>query len=97
MAENELSLLTRQCASGRRLGALTALQAELGAWSNEVNNTQRGVDRQMKISDARYKNEVPLRENQGLTGALVCYAPSAKNGNYAQFFVSHYPKPIANS
>jgi hypothetical protein len=55
IAENELSSLTRQCVSGRRFGNLTNLQAEIKAWSNEVNHTQRGVDWQMRISDARYK------------------------------------------
>ena len=55
IAENELSSLTRQCVSGRRFGVLVALQSEIGAWSNDVNTTQRGVDWQMKISDARGK------------------------------------------
>jgi len=55
IAENELSSLTRQCVSGRRFGNLTNLQAEIKAWSNDVNHTQRGVDWQMRISDARYK------------------------------------------
>ena len=55
IAENELSSLTRQCVSGRRFGALATLQSEIAEWSNDVNNTQRGVDWQMKISDARSK------------------------------------------
>lgn len=55
IAENELSSLTRQCVSGRRFGALTVLQSEIAAWSNDVNNTQRGVDWQLKINDARCK------------------------------------------
>ncbi len=55
IAENELSSLTRQCASGRRFGALAALQSEIAAWSNDVNGTQRGVDWQMKVRDARGK------------------------------------------
>jgi hypothetical protein len=55
IAENELSSLTRQCVSGRRFGHLTMLQSEIGAWSLDVNNTQRGVDWQMRISDARCK------------------------------------------
>lgn len=55
IAENELSSLTRQCVSGRRFGALKALQAEIAAWSGDVNDTQRGVDWQMKIDDARRK------------------------------------------
>ena len=55
IAENELSSLTRQCVSGRRFGALAALQSEIAAWSTDVNTTQRGVDWQMKIRDARGK------------------------------------------
>ncbi len=55
IAENELSSLTRHCLAGRRLGELQTLQAEIAAWSNDVNDTQRGVDWQMKIDDARCK------------------------------------------
>lgn len=55
IAENELSSLTRQCVSSRRFGILSELQSEIADWSNDANNTQRGVDWQMKISDARYK------------------------------------------
>jgi hypothetical protein len=55
IAENELSSLTRQCVSGRRFGALKPLQSEIAAWSNDINITQRGVDWQMKIKDARCK------------------------------------------
>lgn len=55
IAENELSSLTRQCVSGRRFGALARLQPELAAWSTDTNDTQRGVDWQMKVKDARGK------------------------------------------
>jgi hypothetical protein len=55
IAENELSSLTRQCVSGRRFGKLATLQSELAAWSIDVNTTQRGVDWQMKVRDARCK------------------------------------------
>jgi hypothetical protein len=55
IAENELSSLTRQCVSGRRFGTLPALQFEIAAWSTDINATQRGVDWQMKIRDARGK------------------------------------------
>jgi hypothetical protein len=55
IAENELSSLTRQCVSGRRFGELKTLQDEIAAWSSDVNDTQRGVDWQMRISDARTK------------------------------------------
>ena len=55
IAENELSSMTRQCLSGRRIGDIETLQKEIAAWSTDVNNSQRGVDWQMKISDARCK------------------------------------------
>lgn len=55
IAENELSSLTRQCVSGRRFPDLAMLRDETTAWSTDVNATQRGVDWQMKIDDARMK------------------------------------------
>jgi hypothetical protein len=55
IAENELSSLTRQCVTGRRFGDIETLQAETSALSSDVNDTQRGVDWQMKIDDARCK------------------------------------------
>lgn len=55
IAENELSSLTRQCVSGRRFGDVETLREETEAWSSDVNATQRGVDWQMKIGDARTK------------------------------------------
>ena len=55
IAENELSSLTRQCVSGRRFGDAETLREETSAWSTDINNTQRGVDWQMTIDDARTK------------------------------------------
>ncbi len=55
IAENELSSLTRQCTAGRRIGELGTLRREIAAWSDAVNRTQRGVDWQMRIDDARCK------------------------------------------
>lgn len=55
IAENELSSLTRQCVSGRRFDTLAKLQSELTAWSTDVNTTQRGVDWQMNVKNARGK------------------------------------------
>jgi hypothetical protein len=54
IAENELSSLTRQCLN-RRIGELVKLKSEIKAWYEDVNQTQRGVDWQMKIDDARTK------------------------------------------
>ena len=55
IAECELSAMTRQSLTGRRIGELAELQAELEAWSTDVNTRQRGVDWQMKVGDARRK------------------------------------------
>jgi hypothetical protein len=55
IAENELSSLTRQCVAGRRFADVATLREETKAWSTDVNASQRGVDWQMKIDDARTK------------------------------------------
>ena len=55
IAENELSAMTRQCLSGRRIGDLETLRTEIAAWSKDVNAHQRGVDPRMKVGDARRK------------------------------------------
>ena len=55
IAENELSCITRQCVHGRRIGSIEFLATEIAAWSSDINAKQRGVDWQMRISDARYK------------------------------------------
>jgi hypothetical protein len=55
IAENELSALTRQCVAGRRIGSAKELESETRYWSEDVNQAQKTVDWQMKISDARCK------------------------------------------
>ena len=55
IAECELSCMTRQCLSGRRIGELEHLQAEIGIWAEKTTEAQRGVDWQFKVDDARYK------------------------------------------
>ncbi len=55
MAENELSSMTRQCVAGRRIGSISELSKETTAWHEDVNNTQRGIEWQMKVDDARLK------------------------------------------
>jgi hypothetical protein len=55
VAECELSCLTSQCISERRIGELTELQTEIGAWSDKTNAKQRGVDWQFRIENARVK------------------------------------------
>ena len=55
IAENELSSLTRQCFGQRRIGDMETLREETRAWTEAVNDRQKGVDWQMKIEDARCK------------------------------------------
>lgn len=55
LAENELRSMTRQGVSGRRIGDIETLREETSAWATDVNETQRGVEWQMKIDDARSK------------------------------------------
>jgi hypothetical protein len=55
VAACELSCLTRQCRSDRRLGDLAELQTEIAAWSDKTNAKQRGVDWQFRIETARVK------------------------------------------
>jgi len=55
IAACELSCMTSQCLRGRRLGELDQLQSEIRSWSEKTNATQRGVDWQFQIDDARQK------------------------------------------
>ena len=55
ISENELSSLTRQCITGRRIGDLQQLREESQAWAVSSNGKQRGVEWQFKIDDARIK------------------------------------------
>lgn len=55
VAECELSCMTSQCLRGRRIGELDHLQSEIHIWSDKTNVTQRGVDWQFRIDDARQK------------------------------------------
>jgi len=52
---NELSCVTAQCVSGRRIGSEEELRDETTAWYEDINSTQRGVDWQMKLEDARIR------------------------------------------
>ena len=54
-SENELSSLTRQCISGRRLGDIEFLRDEAEAWAESSNDRNRGINWQFKTSDARIK------------------------------------------
>lgn len=55
IAECELSCLTKQCLSDRRIGDLTLLQSEIKAWADKTNAKQRGIDWHFCIEDARVK------------------------------------------
>lgn len=55
IAENELSSMTRQCLSGRRIPNIEMLREEADAWATSSNNKQRGVDWQFTIENARHK------------------------------------------
>lgn len=55
VAECELSCLTRQCLSDRRIPELRMLQAEIAAWANRTNAKQRAIDWQFTIDKARVK------------------------------------------
>lgn len=55
IAENELSCMTRQCVSNRRMGDIESLQRETAAWADDVSIRQRTVDWQMRLDDARCK------------------------------------------
>ena len=55
ISENELSSMTRQCLTDRRIGDIDQLRTETHAWSDASNDKQRGVDWQFTIGDARRK------------------------------------------
>ncbi len=55
IAENELSSMTRQCLSGRRIPNIKMLREETDAWATDSNDKQRGVDWQFTIENARHK------------------------------------------
>lgn len=55
VAESELSVLTRQCITNRRMSNLKLVQQQTHAWSIATNNRQRPVNWQFKTDDARIK------------------------------------------
>ena len=55
VAECELSCLTSQCLSDRRLGDIATLESEITAWATRTNAKQRAVDWQFTIDKARVK------------------------------------------
>lgn len=55
IAENELSSMTRQCISDRRIADINMLRTETSAWADSSNEKQRGVDWQFTVEKARIK------------------------------------------
>ena len=55
VAECELSCMTSQCLSDRRIGDIVTLQSEIAAWAARTNIKQRAVDWQFTIEKARIK------------------------------------------
>jgi hypothetical protein len=55
IAENELSSMTRQSISGRRIEGIEMLRTETSAWADSSNEKQRGVVWQFTIENARVK------------------------------------------
>lgn len=55
VAENELSSMTRQCVKDHRFATIQALRSETTAWYRHSNASQRAVDWQFKVGDARVK------------------------------------------
>jgi len=54
MAEIELNILIRQCLD-RRIGDISEMRAEAGAWQNNRNNVQSRIDWQFTSENARIK------------------------------------------
>ena len=55
IAENELSSMTRQSISGRRIENIEMLRAETSAWAESSNEKKRGIDWQFTVENARVK------------------------------------------
>lgn len=55
IAECELSAMTRQCISNRRIPDIATLSKEVACWAYKTNQKQRGVDWQFSIDKARNK------------------------------------------
>ncbi len=55
IAENELSIMTRQCFKNRRFANIEEWRGEIHCWAKTTNDKQRGVDWQFTVEDARRK------------------------------------------
>ena len=55
ISENELSSMTRQCLKDRRIQDIEILREETQAWAEHNNSSQRDVEWQFKVENARTK------------------------------------------
>jgi len=55
IAENELSSMTRQAMHGRRFATIKSIESQVSAWAEATNATQRGVEWQFTVENARIK------------------------------------------
>jgi DDE superfamily endonuclease len=55
IAECELSALTSQCIKNRRFSTIELLREETQVWAKKINQTQRGVNWQFGVENARRK------------------------------------------
>jgi len=55
MAEQELSILSRQCLRTRRFGTAAAMDAAIAAWTADRNTRRRGTNWRFTTADARIK------------------------------------------
>jgi hypothetical protein len=55
IAENELSVLTRQCIHGKRFGTIEELNKNVVAWADSCNKNKKGVQWQSTLENARIK------------------------------------------
>jgi hypothetical protein len=55
MAEQELSILSRQCLGQRRFATAEAMDAAIAAWAADRNARRRGTDWRFTTADARIK------------------------------------------
>lgn len=55
IAENELSVMTRQAIQHSRMNSIEVVQKQVSAWSKSLNQKERKVDWQFTTEDARIK------------------------------------------
>jgi hypothetical protein len=91
--------MTRQCVAGRRIGSSQQLRQETTAWHEDVNQTQRGVDWQMKTDDARtkLKSVYPKSRSNKALPLVKEYQNESRAAGNDQSTDSGSPFPISDS